>query len=427
MRIDPPICSTPPWVALLVLLALAQAGCAALESSAHKQPIDESVRSAQAAADAARLAATQARSALEPRYLRFKADETRLIGVLDDGRLTYLEFAGPVAADLVFFNEEGRQLASATAGRVAAVDGLHAGILVRGADRASFASPNPRALSAPRVPLPDAPDYGEARAKLENQAGQLQAMQRAMEAARFGGTLSGAGTSRNAAAGAITGPITGVAPPANAAVRSGQLLQPQAPLPTIHPWGQPGVQPWVQAGAVAVRQQPTASDAQAPLRHLPQLLRSLQREASVPPPAAAPTGLMPLELANASTSAPERGLVRVFFATASRAIVAPDDGLGLLLREAANADEIRVTGFTDATGSRDANAVLGLARADAVVQILLRRGIPADRIVSRAVGADDYIADNTSERGRALNRRAEVVLLKNGEPLAFATPVRAVR
>ena len=88
----------------------------------------------------------------------------------------------------------------------------------------------------------------------------------------------------------------------------------------------------------------------------------------------------------------------MFFATASRAIVAPDDGLALLLREAGNADEIRVTGFTDATGSRGTNDALALARADAVVQILLRRGIPSSRIFSSAVGADEYIADNASER-----------------------------
>ncbi|MBA3477410.1 MAG: OmpA family protein [Lautropia sp.] len=163
---------------------------------------------------------------------------------------------------------------------------------------------------------------------------------------------------------------------------------------------------------------------------MPQLLRSLQRDGALPTEAAAPPpgpALAPLAVADASTSAPERGLVRVFFATASRAIVAPDDGLGLLLREAVRADEIRVTGFTDATGSREANAALALARAEAVVHILLRRGIPPDRILSRAVGADEYLADNASDRGRALNRRAEVLLLKNGEPLAFGMPARAIR
>src|SRR5690606_36400520 len=123
--------------------------------------------------------------------------------------------------------------------------------------------------------------------------------------------------------------------------------------------------------------------------------------------------------AHASVAVPAHGLVRVFFATASRTIVAPDDGLGLLLREAPHADEIRVTGFTDATGSRETNDALARARADAVVQILLRRGAAPDRIFSGGIGAADYIADNATEKGRALNRRVEVVLLRDGRPLAF--------
>jgi hypothetical protein len=136
---------------------------------------------------------------------------------------------------------------------------------------------------------------------------------------------------------------------------------------------------------------------------------------------------VPLAAANASASSPEQGLVRIFFATASRAIVAPDDGLGLLLRETARADQIRVTGYTDATGSRASNDALALARVEAVVQILLRRGVPPARIFSNAVGADDFIADNDTDHGRALNRRVEVLLMKNGAPLAFESIGRGAR
>ena len=304
------------------------------EPFATKPSGDEAVRSAQAAADSARAAAVQARSAHEPEYLRFKADEVQLSSVRDDGRFTYLEFAAPVAAGLEVFDQEGRPLASASAGRVTAVEGLHPGILVRRSDRAGFVSPNPRALSLPRRPLPDNPDYGEARAKLENAAGQLQAMQRAIEAAKL-----------------IVAPDAVAARPVPAAS--------SAPVP--YPMAQP----------VTSQLKPSA---------MPSVMPSV----------------MPLAVASASASAPERGLVRVFFATASRAIVAPDDGLGLLLREAGNADQIRVTGYTDATGSRATNEALAVQRADAVVQILLRRGVPAERIFSSAVGADEYIADNAS-------------------------------
>ena len=135
------------------------------------------------------------------------------------------------------------------------------------------------------------------------------------------------------------------------------------------------------------------------------------------PGAAIAGGLAPLTAANLMALQPEHGLVRIYFATASRAIVAPDDGLAALLREAPRADRIRVTGHTDAIGSRASNLVLARLRADAVTQILIRRGIDPARIEVAAVAADDYIAGNDTDRGRALNRRAEVLLLREGRPL----------
>lgn len=396
-------------LALSVPFVLSVGGCASTEPSADALRSADTLESAEAAAaaESARTAAARAQSAGEPQYLRFKADETQLAGVQDDSRFTYFEFAALVTAELEFFDQDGRQLTIASAGRVAAIHGVHHGILVRRSDRASFVSPNPRALSLPRRPLPDTADYAEARAKLENQGGQLQAMQRAIEAAR----LTAAGGSGNARA------------------------QPVQNFPSVQtvqtaPAAQP-VQTYQAVQALRTAQQGhSVEPAQSPLmRQMPQLslLPQQARLSGSPQAAAPPPLLMPLAAANASASAPERGLIRVFFATASRAIVAPDDGLGLLLREAGNADEIRVTGFTDATGSQATNDALALARADAVVQILLRRGIPGNRLFGSAVGAAEYIAENTSDKGRALNRRAEVLLLKNGVPLAFGATVRAVR
>ena len=43
------------------------------------------------------------------------------------------------------------------------------------------------------------------------------------------------------------------------------------------------------------------------------------------------------------------------------------------------------------------------------------------------MGAEEFIADNASDTGRALNRRVEVLLLRNGLPLAFGPEVRLVR
>ena len=381
-----------------ILFILTLAGCALPELSDLGQRPEDGVRPLPSGADGGRATAAQSQALHEPRYLRFRAEETQLTGVVDDGRFTFLEFASPLSPEVEFFDQDGRPLATASAGRVAAIQGLHAGLLVRRAERASFISPNPRAKSLPISPLPATPDHGEARAKLENQGGQLQAMQRAIEAAKLG-----------PAARAAEPPI----PPARTAA-------------SVQPWMQPPVQPAsaslqsMQSNQPKGQPYPVETDQTSRSRQLMQLVRTLKGEAL------APTAI-PLAAANASAAAPDRGLVRVFFASASRAIVAPDDGLGLLLREAFNADQVRVTGYTDAIGSRSANQALAMARADAVVQILLRRGIPPERIVSSAVGAEEFIADNASDQGRALNRRAEVLLLRNGVPLAFASEPRVVR
>lgn len=129
-------------------------------------------------------------------------------------------------------------------------------------------------------------------------------------------------------------------------------------------------------------------------------------------------------MANLSASAAEQGLIRVFFASASRSIVAPDDGLATLLREAPQADEIRITGFTDAIGSKDANLRLARSRADAVAQILYRRGVASPRVVIDAVAGEEFLAGNDTDKGRALNRRAEIVLIKGGRPMLLGSASR---
>ncbi|MEO6268689.1 MAG: hypothetical protein ABIP08_00120, partial [Lautropia sp.] len=169
---------------LLVVLPLAGA-CAALEPTDRIGAADAGTAvNAAIAAEAARLEALKSQSAAEPQYLRFRAEDTQLMSVQDDGHLTYLAFGSPVDSQTRFFDHEGRLLPMAGAGRVAAVTGLHRGILVQRGDRASFVSPNPRALSLPRRPLPELADYAEARAKLESEGSQLLAMQRAQDAAR---------------------------------------------------------------------------------------------------------------------------------------------------------------------------------------------------------------------------------------------------
>jgi outer membrane protein OmpA-like peptidoglycan-associated protein len=68
---------------------------------------------------------------------------------------------------------------------------------------------------------------------------------------------------------------------------------------------------------------------------------------------------------------------------------------------------IRIEGYTDTIGRGRLNRRLSEARAAAVRQALITRGVPARRLTAKGYGARRPIADNASEAGRARNRRIE--------------------
>ena len=70
---------------------------------------------------------------------------------------------------------------------------------------------------------------------------------------------------------------------------------------------------------------------------------------------------------------------------------------------------LRLTGHTDSTGTPGGNRTLSLRRAEAVQVWLVGRGISATRLASDGHGQDEPIAPNTTEEGKALNRRVEAV------------------
>jgi OOP family OmpA-OmpF porin len=69
---------------------------------------------------------------------------------------------------------------------------------------------------------------------------------------------------------------------------------------------------------------------------------------------------------------------------------------------------VRVDGHTDSIGSEAYNLQLSKRRADAVKRHLAAEGIAADRIETRGLGFANPAADNTTESGRAENRRVEL-------------------
>jgi len=71
---------------------------------------------------------------------------------------------------------------------------------------------------------------------------------------------------------------------------------------------------------------------------------------------------------------------------------------------------VRVVGHTDATGSDAINDPLSRDRAESVRRYLQDRGLPSHRIETAGRGEREPVADNSSEAGRAKNRRVEIFL-----------------
>ena len=70
--------------------------------------------------------------------------------------------------------------------------------------------------------------------------------------------------------------------------------------------------------------------------------------------------------------------------------------------------KLRVEGHTDNQGPAAANQSLSEKRAKAVVAWLSSHGAAASRLTAKGFGASKPVADNTSEDGRAKNRRVEL-------------------
>jgi len=74
-----------------------------------------------------------------------------------------------------------------------------------------------------------------------------------------------------------------------------------------------------------------------------------------------------------------------------------------------NGLKVRIEGHTDNSGDAAHNKKLSEDRANAVKTALSGKGIAADRLQAKGLGADKPIADNNTEEGKAKNRRVEIV------------------
>ena len=74
---------------------------------------------------------------------------------------------------------------------------------------------------------------------------------------------------------------------------------------------------------------------------------------------------------------------------------------------------IQIIGHTDSIGKEKENLSLSFQRAKVVVAYLVSKGIQADRLNAEGLGDKQPIGDNSTEQGRALNRRTELVIISN--------------
>lgn len=72
---------------------------------------------------------------------------------------------------------------------------------------------------------------------------------------------------------------------------------------------------------------------------------------------------------------------------------------------------ILISGHTDNTGTLEINESLSKRRADAAKNVLVENGVASSRIYTWGLADRDPVADNSTEAGRAKNRRVEFVVM----------------
>jgi outer membrane protein OmpA-like peptidoglycan-associated protein len=109
--------------------------------------------------------------------------------------------------------------------------------------------------------------------------------------------------------------------------------------------------------------------------------------------------------------------VSINFATAS-ALLGPAS-IAVINREVvpqleiARGMYIRVEGNTDSTGDPAVNQALSQRRAQAIVDYLIMRGVPRNRLVARGNGSSKPVASDDTSQGRAQNRRTDILFIRS--------------
>lgn len=334
-----------------------------------------------------------AASRARPYYVKVQPEATSLQAVNDDGENTFVEFGILPPGELKFFDAEGRPLRAVWVRNMAVVPGTFQGILIRLGTATSYISLNPQSDRMRKPPLPEIAIISELRDRLL-QEGQRGAMERAAAKA--------AKIEQSSAEKSLIDvkPVSGTnsVKPVTEADRPppAQVVISTSPANAIPAGASPAqVRPVVET---QLAENMLAREA---------MERALDRTQSRDRTDARGEG-------KADTKADPAWprTQRVYFATNSVGISAPDDGLHRLMIDARQSDEIWISGHTDNKGTRSSNEYMAKRRAEAIKHILTSRGIAPERIVIVRAPVDTYIAGNETEVGRSQNRRVEVTFMR---------------
>lgn len=91
------------------------------------------------------------------------------------------------------------------------------------------------------------------------------------------------------------------------------------------------------------------------------------------------------------------------------------DQVAAVIKDHPEIEKLEVQGHTDDTGNKQRNKVLSQGRADAVKKALVRRGVIEKKLDAKGYGQDQPLGDNTTEAGRAKNRRVQFTILQKKE------------
>jgi outer membrane protein OmpA-like peptidoglycan-associated protein len=82
--------------------------------------------------------------------------------------------------------------------------------------------------------------------------------------------------------------------------------------------------------------------------------------------------------------------------------------------------KLQIDGYTDSIGSDEYNQTLSDKRAEAVRDFLVSNGVSINNVAAQGMGKADPVADNSTEAGRKLNRRVEMIV--SGDVIGQLTP-----